>query len=285
MERREVACAGAPARPLVEELGPGERPARRAGRLRDHSSRYSTKSSRLASAHCMSSNTRTVGYVSASRSKKSRQAAKRSSRSCDGPLLERRAGCASTRLDERAARPDRACARSSVASSFSSAAVGIVVVLGDAGAHAHHVGERPVGDALAVGEAAAAVPVDVVDEPVEVLVELPRQPRLADPGDARSTRRDARVRSSAEAWKSSLTSRSSRSRPTNGGSRPVGLERAAARRRRRAARARAALPRPCPSARARRRPRRRSLPRSRAAWRRRRARCPGRRRTGCARPC
>ena len=71
----------------------------------------------------------------------------------------------------------------SVASSFERA-VGIVVVLGDAGAHTHHVGERPVGHSLAVGETAAAVPVDVVDEPVEVLVELPREPRLADPGDA-----------------------------------------------------------------------------------------------------
>ena len=34
-----------------------------------------------------------------------------------------------------------------------------LLVLGDPAAHPHHVGERPVGDALAVGEAAAAVPV------------------------------------------------------------------------------------------------------------------------------
>ena len=144
------------------------------------------------------------------------------------------------RLDEAPLVRDRACARSSVASSFERA-MRVVVVLGDAGAHAHHVRERPVGDALAVGETAAAVPVDVVDEAVEVLVELPREPRLADPGDARRPRRDARVRSSAEAWKSSLTSRSSRSRPTNGGSSPVRLERASRGRRRRAARGRAAL--------------------------------------------
>jgi hypothetical protein len=60
----------------------------------------------------------------------------------------------------------------------------VVVVLGDAGAHTHHVRERPVRHALAVGEAAATMPVDVLCEPVEVLVELPREPRLADPGDA-----------------------------------------------------------------------------------------------------
>ena len=36
--------------------------------------------------------------------------------------------------------------------------------------------ERPERDALAVGEAAAAVPTDVVDEPVEVLLELPGEP-------------------------------------------------------------------------------------------------------------
>ena len=57
------------------------------------------------------------------------------------------------------------------------------LVLGDAAPHPHHVRERPVGDALAVGEAAAAVPVDALRDPVEVLVELPREPRLADAGD------------------------------------------------------------------------------------------------------
>src|SRR5207248_54665 len=46
-----------------------------------------------------------------------------------------------------------------------------------------HVGERSVGHAFAVRQAAAAVPVDGVGEPVEVLVELPREPRLPDPGD------------------------------------------------------------------------------------------------------
>ena len=61
---------------------------------------------------------------------------------------------------------------------------GGLVVLGDPAAHAHHVGERPVRDAVAVGEAAAAMPVDDLLDPVEVLVELPGEARLADAGDA-----------------------------------------------------------------------------------------------------
>ena len=59
------------------------------------------------------------------------------------------------------------------------------LVLTDQTTHAHHVCERPVRDALAVRQTAAPVPVDVLDDPVEVLVELPGEPRLADPGDAR----------------------------------------------------------------------------------------------------
>ena len=59
------------------------------------------------------------------------------------------------------------------------------LVLCDSRTHPDHVGQRPVGDALAVREASPAVPVRDLSDPVEVLVELPRQPRLADPGDAR----------------------------------------------------------------------------------------------------
>ncbi len=59
------------------------------------------------------------------------------------------------------------------------------LLLADAAAHPHHVGQRPVRDALAVGRTAAAVPVDHLGEAVEVLVELPHEPRLADPGDPR----------------------------------------------------------------------------------------------------
>ena len=58
------------------------------------------------------------------------------------------------------------------------------IVLADPAPHPHHVGQRPVGHALAVGRTPAPVPVDHLGEAVEVLVELPHQPRLADPGDA-----------------------------------------------------------------------------------------------------
>ena len=58
------------------------------------------------------------------------------------------------------------------------------LVLEDPSASAHHLGERPVGNAVTVGETAAAVPPHVSDEAVDVLLELPRQPGLADPCDA-----------------------------------------------------------------------------------------------------
>ena len=58
-----------------------------------------------------------------------------------------------------------------------------ILLLGDSGPHAHHLGERPVRDAVAVGETAAAMPVDVAHQPVDVALELRREPRLADPGD------------------------------------------------------------------------------------------------------
>ncbi len=95
------------------------------------------------------------------------------------------------------------------------------LVLHDAGAHAHHLGERPVGDTLAVGEAPAAVPPDLLGQAVDVLEELPGQPRLADAGEA-DDREQPRPRPRRVAWTNSLSKRSSRSRPTKGGSRPVG---------------------------------------------------------------
>ena len=49
------------------------------------------------------------------------------------------------------------------------------LVLGDAHAHTHHLRKRPVRDAFAIGEAAAAVPAHLVDEPVDALLELPAE--------------------------------------------------------------------------------------------------------------
>ena len=61
----------------------------------------------------------------------------------------------------------------------------LVVVFGDSAAHPHHVGQRPVRDPVPVGQAAAAMPVRELRQPVEVLVELPCEARLADARDAR----------------------------------------------------------------------------------------------------
>ena len=57
-----------------------------------------------------------------------------------------------------------------------------VVVLADAEAGADDLGQRPERGVLAEGGASAAVPVDVLGQPVDVLLQLPPQPRLADTG-------------------------------------------------------------------------------------------------------
>ena len=62
---------------------------------------------------------------------------------------------------------------------------GGVLAFDDPGAHAHHLRERPERDALAVREAAAAMPPDAFLEPVHVLEELPAEPGLADACDPR----------------------------------------------------------------------------------------------------
>ena len=64
----------------------------------------------------------------------------------------------------------------------------LVVSLGQAGPPADHLAERPERDSVAVGGRPAAMPVDVVDEAVDVLLELPGEPALADP--ARPRHRD-----------------------------------------------------------------------------------------------
>ncbi len=61
---------------------------------------------------------------------------------------------------------------------------GRLLVLEDAAAHPHHLRQRPVGHTLAVGQAAAPVPTDVLGQPVDVLLELPGEPGLADARDA-----------------------------------------------------------------------------------------------------
>ena len=93
------------------------------------------------------------------------------------------------------------------------------VLLGDAEPLSHDLGERPERDTVAVGQAPALVPEDRLGQAVDVLAELPAQPRLADagrPGDQHQPRAapfGARVQQL-------LDVRSSASRPRNGASRP-----------------------------------------------------------------
>ena len=58
-----------------------------------------------------------------------------------------------------------------------------VVAVHDLGASANHLRERVERDAFAVRRAAALVPVHVLGQPVHVLLQLPHQAGLADPGD------------------------------------------------------------------------------------------------------
>ncbi len=90
-------------------------------------------------------------------------------------------------------------------------------------AHAHHLGERPVGDAFAVGRGSGRGASRRPPQARRCTCRTPSEPRLADPGDAddRDEMRLAARRRSA--WKSSLIERSSRSRPTNGASSPADL--------------------------------------------------------------
>ena len=208
---------------------------------------------------------------SASRSKKSRHAEKRFSWSPGAPLLEpeqvreprldpgallrvgdvllerRRAACRERAAGSSSSTMSRACAPSPRAPST-----------------------RRLRRRRGSGRGARTI----VGEPVDVLLELPGEARLADPGDAgdRDELRLALLRRRVEELldepQLAVAADERRLEPDR-------LERAAAARGRRAAPARAAPAPPCPSARARRPPRRRSLPRSRVASPRRRGPCPG----------
>jgi hypothetical protein len=56
------------------------------------------------------------------------------------------------------------------------------VLFGDAQPLPDDLGQRPERDALAVGQAPAAVPPDLGRQAIDVLLELPAQPGLPDPG-------------------------------------------------------------------------------------------------------
>ena len=141
------------------------------------------KSSRPESAHCRSSKTSTVVPRSPMRSKKRRQAGKSASRppAGDGSTPSSASSAGSTM-----ARSASSVTKSSIVAVSPRASRRLVVVLGEAGPPAHHLAERPERDPVTVGRRSAAVPVDGLGDAVDVLLELPDQPALADaprPGD------------------------------------------------------------------------------------------------------
>ena len=129
----------------------------------------------------MSSKTSTTGSRSASRSKKRRHPANSSACSRSERASSDRSWATRGRIHARSSASSTCALEDGVELRPRRR---VVLALGDACAHPDHLGERPVRHAVAVGEAAAAVPGDVLGDAVEVLVELPGEPGLADAGDA-----------------------------------------------------------------------------------------------------
>ena len=158
---RGAAAARTEVGAALEQLGAGQR---------EHEDRLCARPleqvldevEQAVSAQWRSSKTSATGAVSLIRSKKRRHAAKRSSRSDLRPFAEAQQ-VAEQRLhplalavigDDRSHHP----------SSFAVARV-LRLVLGDPRAHAHHLGQCPERDSLAVGRAPALMPVDVSATP------------------------------------------------------------------------------------------------------------------------
>ena len=145
------------------------------------STRWSTKSSRSSSAQCRSSKTSTVGRWSASASRNCRQAAKCSERpppasaSAPRPTSGRRLSSDPLGVLQ-PERRDR----------LGQLLPGLLrrVALEDPGLRLDHLGERPVADALAVGQRATLSPVGELRLLVDYLPELVHEAALADPGHA-----------------------------------------------------------------------------------------------------
>ena len=133
------------------------------------------KSRRPWSAWWRSSKTMTTGEVAASRSKNVRQAAN----SWSEPI--------STSMPSRARSAGSIQARSDGSGTCSADGLGdprarrrLVVRLDEPGPPADHLAQGPERDPVAVRRASARVPPDAVEQAVEVLEELPGEPRLPD---------------------------------------------------------------------------------------------------------
>ena len=134
------------------------------------------KSSRPASAKCMSSKTRATGPFSAMRSKNVRHAPNSSSAAIPPSTpssvsrersIQSRSVSSVHPLGDGLLDPGARCR--------------LVVAFAQSGTLADHLAQRPEGDAFAVRGRAAAVPVDGLHQAVDVDRELARQPALADP--------------------------------------------------------------------------------------------------------
>ncbi len=177
------------------------------------------KSSRESSAHCMSSNTSAVGFASDSLSKKSLHAANRSSRSKRGPS-SRPSKCATRGSMKRRSSSSSTCS-TSVASSLPTA---------DPGSSSSAIRQR-----IRTRSASAQY---VTPSPYErhrprcqyvscgspsMYLKNSQASRLFPMPAIPVTETRCALPSSAQPWKRSLISRSSRSRPTKGASSPCDL--------------------------------------------------------------
>ena len=236
------------------------------------------KSSRDASAHCMSSNSE-HRRVDVGEPLEEQAPGREQVLAGRGLVLLEPEQVGDPRLDEARSSASGMC---SSRAPRASPAPRRLFVLADPAAHPHHVRERPVGDALAVGEAAAAVPVDAGRGRRSTC-------RTPTPGATCRSRRSRSPRPGAPALVGAgveeildlaqLAVAADERRLE-----ALRLQRAAEPETTRSARQSGVRP-PCPSARARPRPRRRPSARWRGASARRRAPGPARPPTGCARPC
>ena len=236
-------CGGRPRSGRASSSSGRASAARTAGPARSPGGGRGSRAGRRRRSCVSSITSTTLPPVRARRSKNAVQAANRSSRAKATPVPDAQQH-GEPRPEPRRARPASGTNSARPASSFSSHDVAGVGVDQPEPA-ADHLGQRPEGDAVAVGQAAAAVPAGRRAEPVDVLLELPGQPGLADPGRAvhgdQPRRRVSSVRVEQLLDQAQLVVRGRRTAPR--GRRPAGRRR----RRRRRRRPRTAGPaRPCP---------------------------------------
>ena len=216
----------------------------------DHSSRWSRKSTMPASAHCRSSMTMHYGEV-LRQPLEEESPAREELLSGQNLWLRQAEQLAEPGGDELAVGGIGDPALEPGAQPLGGDL--LRVLLADPQPRPDHLRERPVAHPLAVGEAPPRVPQHLAGETVDVLEELPaqagtfRRRRLRRRATSRAERR------SAVAWKSSLTRRSSRSRPMNGRLEDPGALRAGDAGHDPGGLIEPDAARPCPSARARRR--------------------------------